>query len=306
MGAAASIVRIGLVVAAALATFAAPTEAQLTSSPPLSLQVQSHEGRILPITDHAPIAWTVTFSCDVIFRATPEPVIIRVRSETTEPWIRAEVVPGELAVSHSLQSCPLGETRTGSGDVVVQFTRDAPAYHNTSIPLRATMEIEGDEYEAENSTTVVPDFYSILSATAERSVVNVGPGDNAILPFAVENLGNGDMVVRLAVEGPTEEFDLSYPNETEIDSPYGEGKQTSAVINVGLSAPGAGFYTNDHATFDIRFTAFSAREPEVEGDHATVSVMVVVRGVLGSDDQVIPAVGFAWLVLPFAALLRRR
>lgn len=306
MGALATFARIALVVGAAFAAFAQPADAQFSSAPPLALELEPHEGRIRPITDVVSIPWTVTYSCDALRTTPSRPAVIEVRALPAEPWLLAEVSPAHLAVTTDLQACPLGETRSGTGDLFVKLTREAPAYRETTILVHARASVDGDEHEAENSTTVVADFYSIISASADRSVVNVGPGDEAVLPLSIENFGNGDVLVRLTVDGPTGEFGLVYPNETELATPYGDGNRTSAVINVGLRAPGTGFYTNDHATFDFRLTAFSAREPDVEGDHADLSVRVVVRGALGGDDRALPAVGFAWLVLPLAALLRRR
>lgn len=212
----------------------------------------------------------------------------------TKPPAYAEITVQPTILSFAPPSTPAPTGTGGGGDsgqtlkfaVTVVFSRDAPAFKTTPFSLNAAATagtcIHSTTTQAPTTFPVTPGFYGVLSASVPKTIQKAGQGSEVTFPMTIENLGNGQIKVFFQVEGQgkgTRSLQVTTPTEVTIDSLAQGGNSNTRVVNLNVNTPFKNGYMNALNAIRVVITSQSPERTGIEGDKASLSMLVRTQGV---------------------------
>ena len=254
-----------------------------------NLNVAVPDQPVRPITDQKTLKASATYTWTAGHSIAPIAVTIKVTSK--ESYGVVEASPQDVAINIP---APSGSQQGGTGggsapinfDVVIKFTREAPAFKDSAFTVTVNAGpgtcIRPPPQATTKDFTLKPDFYSVISASADKAIIKAGQNNEKVIPINVENTGNGPIKVFFEVSGGSSGSKglkvISPPPET-LDSPYSGGKATKKQIPLSINTPYKNGYMNGKNTIDVVITSRSVDKTELEGDKAQLSILVSTQGV---------------------------
>lgn len=296
------------VVGLALAASGAP--AQVPESGPVVVTAESSSDEpVPPIVGQRMLNFTVTYPCNEVWLAAPEPLSFILAAEPADAWTIADIQPPQYAVvldPGKPAACPPGETGSFVASLVVRFTREAPAFRVADINLNVTMSSrQGERQHGEAGVQFRVGFYSVLSAAAHEAVVSMPGGGTRAFAIQLDNHGNGAIIVNISLARPAPDgLRIELPPEVSLGSRMQGAEETSATVQLKAVDVGAGrFLEHEDTRLDVVIQSRSAEVLGVAGDSAQLAFLLRVEaGVV----EKAPAPGLAWLGLALVVLLLRR
>ena len=165
--------------------------------------------------------------------------------------------------------------------VYISVFDNAPAMQEGKISLRITIPKMGiiGEYDKVIEIPFKADYLPKLQVLAETQQKNIGPMDTTQIPIKVNNLGNGETIVKFNIPDIPEGWRALVTDQVIL-----EPDQTETVfLNV---KPPKGFgYHDDVYTFKVEYTPVWSIDQSLKGETSQVTISVESRGVslIGSE-----------------------
>lgn len=241
--------------------------------------------------------------------------------KTKPPYARTVLNPPSERRTVSATNGSTNPTRLEfKSELVLNVTRDAPAFKDDEYVVTADFlppESPGScpRGTGEGARTIKNDYLPLTQVNPQRLFLKVGPGDTALFPVEVSNLGNGPTVVRLTVEQPfknkLEAVNAGAEIHLESRASRGPAALFRASRTIEAEAPKSAGYVNSVYQFTVKFgSEFDGAAPGfLQTKETQVTFSVQVQGAVGVPAPAASAILtlLAVIVLSNArwALLRR-
>lgn len=291
-----------------IAAVALPTAHAQSVDARLDLRVTGSNELLMPDKDEARFDLVLNVTCP-LQQDPSRPWDIRWEVSNVPAYARTVLNPSAHSFTFDPARCTDPTYRIARSSVLtVQTTRDAPAFHEVPITVRATLR----QQERFNSTTGVATFtngyFPLTQAHTANLFLKTAPGSSFAFPIEIINLGNGDTLVTFKAEhaGKVNQTKWTAPEPITLQSRAGIGSSAQhkqAVRLQGVAPPG-GIYMNEvHTAF---FTVMSRAADPRGGpeDELAITFSIQVQGTGGGADG--PGTSLLLLALATASFAARR